>query len=232
MRVDSPTALALRHCEDIKNINPDLIGQAYISVDEMKRRWNDNFEENYNKVKNAVMSTEGIVMVHENQPIEAVFYSMSAGKTEDAKNVWGRELSYIKSVDSSVDEAAPNFIAYAEFSNQEFANRLSPNLSGASKENIVESFKISGISEAGYVTEVEVCGVKLTGRKIREIFNLRSTNFTVEKTGEKVIFTTKGYGHGAGMSQYGANFMAKDGYSYEEILSHYYIGISLNKAKK
>ncbi|MBS5794334.1 MAG: SpoIID/LytB domain-containing protein [Lachnospirales bacterium] len=153
----------------------------------------------------------------------------SAGITEVSENIWGKNLPYIKSVDSKVDEKAPNFIYKTSIPNSQIIETLSKKYPDLDKNNIISSFDITKRSQADYVLEVTVCGKKINGRDIRTMFGLRSTNFTIEKTKDSINFTTKGYGHGAGMSQYGANFMAQDGSSYEEILMHYYDGISLQK---
>ncbi|WP_250278954.1 stage II sporulation protein D [[Clostridium] colinum] len=221
---------AYKRIDDInKPVDHNSIGQAYNSIEQMKNKWGSNFDNYYNKVKNAVYETEGIIMMYENEPIEAVFHSTSAGITEVSENIWGKNLPYIKSVDSKVDEKAPNFIYTTSIPNSQIIDTLSKKYSNLDKNKIISSFDITKRSEADYVLEVTVCGKKISGRDIRTMFGLRSTNFTIEKTKDSINFTTKGYGHGAGMSQYGANFMAQDGSSYEEILLHYYDGITLQK---
>ena len=217
----------------IKNINdfidPTKIGQAYNSIEQMKQKWGNNFNNYYNKVKDAVYLTSGIVMTYNNEPIEAVFHSTSAGVTEVSENIWGKNLPYIQSVDSKVDENAPNFTYTIKIENDKFIKEISKKFPKINKNKIIDSFKITKRSSADYVLEVDVLGNKLTGREVRTMFNLRSTNFTIKKNKDGIEFTTKGYGHGAGMSQYGANFMAKDGNNYIDILNHYYVGVSLDK---
>ncbi len=221
---------AYKRIDDInKEVDYKSIGQAYNSIEELKGKWGDNFDTYYAKVKNAVYGTQGIIMMYDNEPIEAVFHSTSAGVTEVSENIWGKSLPYIKSVDSKVDEQAPNFIYKASIPNSQIIDTLSKKYPEMDKNNIISSFEIGERSEAGYVLNVNVCGKKINARDIRTMFGLRSTNFTIEKTKDSINFTTKGYGHGAGMSQYGANFMAQEGSSYEEILLHYYDGISLQK---
>lgn len=213
----------------IDNINDEVnhneIGQAYNSIEEMKAKWGNNFNEYYNKIRNCVYETKGMIMTYENEPIEAVFHSTSAGITELSENIWGRNLPYIKSVDSKVDENAPNFMYTTKIENSKIINEISKKFNNIEKNKIIETFEIKNRSDAGYVLEVEVCGKIISGRDIRTMFNLRSTNFTIKKNKDSIEFTTKGYGHGAGMSQYGANFMAQDGKNYIEILNHYYKGI-------
>lgn len=212
-----------------ETIDYKKIGQAYNSIDEMKKKWGNNFDEYYKKVRDAVYETKGIVMLYNNEPIEAVFHSTSAGITEVSENIWGRSLPYIKSVDSKVDENAPNFTYTTKIDNQHFIKKIVDKFPEIDKNKIINTFQIKKRSKAGYVLEVDICGQKMTGREIRELFNLRSSNFIIKKNKENIEFTTKGYGHGAGMSQYGANFMAKDGKTYEQILLHYYKDIILEK---
>lgn len=216
-----------------KNINetidPTKIGQAFNTLDEMKNKWGKNFDKNYKKIKDIVYSTKGLVMLYENEPIEAVFHSTSAGMTETAENIWGKNLPYIKSVDSKVDENAPNFYFTTKISNNEFIKKIANKFNDLDKNKILKTFNIKKRSNAGYVLEVEICGKSISGREIRNIFGIRSTNFTIEKNKDYIIFKTKGYGHGAGMSQYGANFMAKEGKTFSEILNHYYKGIIIEE---
>lgn len=221
---------AYKRIDDInKEVNHNDIGQAYNSISQMKDKWGDNFNEYYNKVRNSVYETKGIIMTYEDEPIEAVFHSTSAGVTEVSENIWGRNLPYIKSVDSKVDENAPNFTYTTKVSKDKIVNEILKKFPKIDKNKIIDSFNITKRSNADYVLEVDILGNKLTGREIRTMFNLRSTNFTIKKNKDSIEFTTKGYGHGAGMSQYGANFMAKDGKNYIEILNHYYVGVSLDK---
>lgn len=222
----SARTYAYRRIDDVnEDIDYKNIGQAYYSIDDMKKRWGDKFDSYYSKIQKAVNDTKGIIMMYNGEPIEAVFHSTSGGKTEVSENIWGKKLPYIKSVDSSVDENAPNFISVKRIPNNEFINKISSKLKNINKKQIVDTFEIKERSNAGYVLKVATAGYIITGRELREMFSLRSTNFIVEKQKNNMVFTTKGYGHGAGMSQYGANFMAEEGDTYEKILKHYYSDI-------
>ncbi len=199
---------------------PYDIYQAYCSVDDMKQKWGDSFDKYYEKISSAVKATKGEIMIYENEPVLAVFHSTSAGKTENSENIWGGEVSYLKSVDSSFDENAPNFLETVSFDIDEIKEKLGDT-----------SFNIKERTEAGYVKTVVVGDIEFTGREVREMLGLRSSNFDVEIKDNKAYFTTKGFGHGAGLSQYGANFMAQNGSTYTEILNHYYTDIDLAKIK-
>lgn len=225
---------AVKHLENKEKIEPDSIGQAYITVEEMKKNWGKNFEKNYDKINSAVESTRGQIMIYNNEPIEAVFHSTSAGVTETAENIWGGTLPYIKSVDSSLDKNAPNFETDTKVKISDFINIIKSKYKNINltNENILNKINIKERSQAGYVTKVEIDSQPFTGMEIRQLFKLRSTNFTIKEENGYIIFHTKGYGHGAGMSQYGANFMAKEGSKYNEILNHYYIDIEIQTIRK
>ncbi len=212
------------------NAVPYDIGQAYLSIEEMQQKWGDNFSTYYNKISEAVDSTRGEIMTYENEPILAVFHAESAGKTEAAENVWTQEIPYLKSVDSSFDKNAPNFETSISFTYDEFIKRFSNQYGDLSlhKDTLPQQLKILSHTPAGYVQQMQVGNQTLTGREVRETLHLRSSNFTIQTEDNTIIFTTKGYGHGAGMSQYGAEFMAKEGKTYQQILQHYYTGISFS----
>ncbi|MGN0135463.1 stage II sporulation protein D [Anaerotignum sp.] len=196
------------------------VGQAYITPEEQKQKWGENYAFYAGKIRNAVRATAGEIMVYEGEPILAAFHAQSAGKTEDAENVWNSSVPYLKSVDSSGDRNAPDNETTVTFSVKEISEKL-----GCEAKEI----SVLGRTDAGYVTEVRAGGKVFTGRELREVLGLRSTNFTVEKKGDMFLFTVLGYGHGAGMSQYGAAFFAEEGMEYHEILRHYYTDIDFRK---
>ena len=206
-------------------------GQAYNSVNDMREKWGNNFDEYYNKIKSAVDDTEGEIMIYDGEPILAVFHAISGGKTESAANIWSQDEPYLKSVDSSMDETSDEYIQEETIP----VNTVISKLQAAKPSMAVSSGSLEGQmqiierTEAGYVKEIQIGNAVFTGREVRELLGLRSSDFTVRQEGENMIFTTKGYGHGAGMSQYGANELAKEGMDYHEILEYYYTGISFLK---
>lgn len=216
-------------------IHPEEIGQAYLSVEELKKQWGKNFPVYYKKISDAVDATYGEIMVYEEEPILAVFHAESAGKTETAENVWEQSIPYLQSVDSSLDEKAPDFEKQVTFTCQEAANTLSSRFAGLGldADNLQNQLQIKNRSSSGYIQEIQVGSKILTGKQVREALGLRSANFAISyPTNNTLCFTTKGYGHGAGMSQYGASFMAEDGNNYREILQHYYTGIDFKEWEK
>ena len=196
------------------------VGQAYITTEEQKKKWGENYAFYAGKIRNAVRATAGEIMVYNGEPILAAFHAQSAGKTEDAENVWNEAVPYLKSVNSMDDKNAPDNKTVVTFSAKEISNKLGCDL---------EEISILSRTEAGYVDDVQAGDKILTGRKVREALGLRSANFTIEKKENDIIFTVFGYGHGAGMSQYGASFLAEKGMDYHEILNHYYTDIQFEK---
>lgn len=206
------------------------VGQAYCTEAEQRKKWGKAYESCSEKVKRAVRETEGEIMVYGGEPILAAFHAQSRGKTEAAENVWKHSLPYLKSVDSKGDCSAPNHEAERRISAEELLNLLCRK--GKPKQSVAEmSVSVKSRTAAGYVKEAEAGGLLFKGTELRALLGLRSADFTVSRQGNEFVFLTKGFGHGAGMSQYGAAFLAEQGKSYREILKHYYTGIGFRKAE-
>ena len=203
------------------------VDQSFITEQKAREKWGDNAEEYIAKIKKAVAETEGELICYKGEPITAFYHAISGGKTEDPKNVWGKALPYLKPTLSTGDTLAKNYITEVIFTAEELAEKLSGEvkLSGE-PEKFFGDFKTT---ESGTVSEIKVCSEKISGFKIQSLLCLRSANFEVKYADEKFIFTVKGAGHGVGMSQNGANFMANQGSSYKEILTYYYNGCSVEK---
>ena len=176
-------------------------------------------------------STKGEVMEYNGEPILAVFQSTSAGETETAGNIWNYDLPYLVSAESEGDTYAPGYEVSAVFTPSDIISKIKekyPEFS-AEKNGLFKSIVINSRSDAGYVTSVAVGNMTFTGKQLREALGLRSANFTVEEDNGSIVFITKGFGHGAGMSQYGAKYMAENGSDYKQILNHYYKDITIAK---
>ena len=199
----------------------DVTNQVYITTTDMQKKWGSDYEYYYNRIKDAVLETKDLVMEYDGEVISAYYFAMSNGYTEDASLVFGETHDYLESVDSTWDENVNNFEVTTTFSKEEFCEKLSLDCSNIAIENIVRS-------ATNRVNSITINNQEFKGTKIRSLLNLRSTDFDIDIT-DKVTITTKGYGHGVGMSQYGANEMAKKGYTYEEILNYYYKGIDIVK---
>lgn len=204
-------------------------GQAYLSKEELKKKWGENFYTYYDKIARAVEETKDQIMTYEEEPIEAVFHSTSAGITQSAKDVWEVDVPYLKSVESTGDEEAPSFEYETVLSKQEVYRLLKDKYPDLVIQDLMQQIQIIERNSGGYIKKIQIGNKLLSGEEIRKLFNLRSSCFAIKEEGDNLIFTTKGYGHGAGMSQYGANSMAKQGKDYQEILTHYYQGVQIKE---
>lgn len=179
--------------------------------------------ENVEKIRNAVLATSGQVLCYDGSLIEATYFSCSGGSTEDAAAVWGADFPYLQAVDSPGEEEAAYYRDSIAFTSGELEERLGIMLRGSPSdwtEGIV-------YTEGGGVETIRIGGETFSGTQLRSLLGLRSTAFTIETEADGLLFTTRGYGHRVGMSQYGADAMAAQGSTYEEILSHYYQGTEL-----
>ena len=204
--------------------------QAYKSVSELKKQYGDKFEENWRKLSDAVESVIDYVITYDDQPIVAAYHSMSNGETEAAASVWGQDVPYLQPAESDGDLLAPNYQTEQSFSVQEVREKLTQQIPEIQlSENPSDWFAVKSHTASGAVDQIAVGDQVETGQKIRTIFGLKSASFEISVQGEQIIFTTKGYGHGVGMSQYGANYLAQQGNSFQEILEHYYSGVKICK---
>ncbi len=218
--------------------DPELLGadisndsskyQAYFTPEQAKAFYGEGYDAYYKKAADAVDATGNDVLVYEGEPIVAAFHSTSGGKTESAEVVWGSPVDYLVPVDSESDEKSPTYLDEKTFTEAEVKARLEAALRDAELgDDPSEWIKINEKSASGTVTEMTAGGAKLTGTEFRKIFSLRSANFTVSYEDGLFTVTTRGSGHGVGMSQYGANAMAEAGSDYKEILLHYYKGAEI-----
>lgn len=203
--------------------------QAYISEERAMENWGDAAAGNEAKVEEAVRQTDGQTILYGGVPILAVFHSSSAGQTRAAGEVWVSDLPYLQPVDSPEDdETIPNYYSRAEFTPEEFREKIHSSYPEADLTGDVSGWLKNAVTDAsGSVETVEVGGVTVKGTAMRTILGLRSACFTWEVQDGKLVFFVTGFGHGVGMSQYGANRMAREGADYVEILTHYYTGVSV-----
>ena len=218
---------ALKQMENNKDnyydVTDNVLSQVYSSNDRLKDRWKDNYDEYYNKIKSIVEDTKGEYISYNDDFIYAFFFSTSNGYTEDNVNVFGQDLPYLKMVDSSFDESeTDSFYSYTEYTKEEFYKLLGLDYSEQlSIDNIVRS-------PSNRVISIDINGITFKGRDFQKQLSLKSNDFTVEDDG-LIKITNKGYGHGVGMSQYGANALAKQSKNYKEILEYYYQGTEIKK---
>ena len=197
--------------------------QAYISVEDYLQSRGD--QQDVDKVTDAVLQTEGLVVTYRGKLAETTYFSCSGGRTEDAAAVWGSDIPYLQAVDSPGEEGAAGYSKTVHFSSAAFADALGRELTGTPAEWLGEVT----YSQGGGVATMVIGGKSYTGVQLRKLLKLNSTAFTMEAKGEEIHITTRGHGHRVGMSQYGADAMAVTGSSYREILAHYYPGTAIDK---
>ncbi|HIT21755.1 MAG TPA: stage II sporulation protein D [Candidatus Scybalousia intestinigallinarum] len=213
---------ALKRISSGQKLTDTVSTQAYKDNNQLRREWQRNFDTYYNKIKLAVTSTDNMTIKYNGAYIDAVYHSTSNGRTEDAIHVWGNSVPYLKSVESSWDRNASSYLRTEEKELSVLLTLLGIDLSDES------SIEIISRNASGRVSSVRIGNKNYSGVELRNLLGLRSADFDLEVQNNKVIITTRGYGHGVGMSQYGAKGMAENGYNYQQILRHYYQGISLS----
>mgnify|MGYP001622947219 FL=1 len=202
--------------------------QAYIDPDQAAANWGDNGAAYTAKITSAVSETDGMAVLYDGQPIQAVFFSSAAGRTVDAVEVWGNSVPYLTGVDSPEGDEVPNYHSTVTFTLEEFKSKLLAQYPDADLSGDPAGwFQNTVPNSAGGVEQVDVGGVTVSGGALRTLLGLRSTSFTVTAGSQGVTFSVTGYGHGVGMSQYGANALAKQGKTYDEILKWYYTGVEV-----
>ena len=212
-----------------RNINNDydvvdtVLNQVYLDNNYLLSVWSDSYINNINKIRTAVLSTIGEYISYDGKVAEALFFSTSSGVTENSEDVFNGKVEYLRSVDSHWDETSPAYTSTYTFELNDFCNEL--NIECSKKLNI----EIIDKTETGRIKEIKINNKELTGNYICSKLSLKSTYFDIIQEDNKIIIKNKGFGHGVGMSQYGANGMAKEGYTYDQILKHYYKNIEIKK---
>lgn len=211
----------------------DVHCQVYRTVDELRRLKGDAWiESDYKKICSAVEETSAQVMYYQGSLVEQpLFHSASGGKTENSEDVFASALPYLRSVESPYEEEAPHQQESVSVGLSTFVSKIKK-IDPAAGEINKNTIKIVSRSEGGRVSGLQAGNAFVSGRKIRDLFGLCSANFEIKVTDSDIVFTTTGYGHGVGMSQYGANGMAKNGASYLDILTHYYSGVEVRAAEE
>lgn len=214
---------ALKAKQTGKKLTDTVSTQSYIDIDQMKNKWENSFNTYYNKIKNAVENTNGEYLSYNGNYIEALYHSTNNGKTESSLDVFGNYYPYLISVSSEYDKNASSYLRTINTPLDTISNKLGLNLNNDSVISILS------YTDGGNIKEININGNNFSGKKVRELLGLRSADFDISISDNNANITTRGYGHGVGMSQYGANGMANAGYSYKDILSHYYPGATLTK---
>ena len=211
------------NADNYYDVTDDTYSQVYSDIDTLRYRWGDSFDQNYSRIKNIVDSTRGQYVSYDGDIIYAFFFSTSNGYTEDNKDVFGADLPYLKVVDSSFDEEETDrFSVTTTFSKEEFYNDLDIPYS----DDLVVSDIVR--TSSNRVSSLNINGYYFNGISFQYKLGLRSNDYSIIDNGN-IEITTKGFGHGVGLSQYGANALAKRNKNYEEILKYYYQGTELKK---
>ncbi|QUO37227.1 stage II sporulation protein D [Dysosmobacter sp. Marseille-Q4140] len=217
------------HGEEADICTDSTCCQAYIAEDRARENWGADADENEAKIEAAVHDTDGETILYDGVPILAVFHSSSAGQTRTAGEVWVSDLPYLQAVSSPEQgDAIPNYYSRAEFTAEQFREKVLSALPEADLSGPMDTWLQNAVTDtAGSVETVEVGGVAVKGSTVRSILGLRSACFEWEIQEQTLVFYVTGFGHGVGMSQYGANQMAAEGADYREILTHYYTGVTV-----
>lgn len=206
--------------------------QAWISKDDRLARWEESQREsNWQKIVSAVNDTKGKVITYDNKPIDAFFHSNSGGVTEVPVNVWGgTEYPYLQSVETSGEDAYTQYSSEVVLTQEQLINKLKEKYSDISIDfSNSDDIKIMEYTESTRVKTVKFGNHEISGVEARSLLGLRSTNFEISIDGDNIKFSVKGYGHGVGMSQTGADSMAKQGSSAEDIIKHFYTGVEISE---
>lgn len=203
--------------------------QAYSSDEKLKKNWGTNYRSNMTKIVNAVESTSGQALYYNGELIEALYHAASGGQTEDSENVFASSQPYLRGVKSTNEKGSSHMTGTVTLTKSKFASTINKQWPRAklNANKLKEQFKIIEHYDSGRVKSVKLNKITVTGREFRTILGLDSAMFSFELQGDNVIIRTLGYGHGVGMSQAGANGMAKSGSDYREILLYYYTGVEI-----
>lgn len=205
--------------------NPDHC-KAWTPTDKLREQWGGDFDMYWNKISSCVEQTAGVVMTYDGALVNAVFHSTSSGSTESAKDVWGGDVPYLVSVQSQGDELSPKYSDSVTMSIEEYKNKILDEYPEAAWDGGELITNITRSSAGGIIT-LETGGVTIKATQFRTMFSLRSTNIEFSYDEDSITMSTKGNGHGVGMSQYGANYLASTGMGYEDILKTYYTGVDV-----
>ena len=201
-----------------------IINQVYLDNDYLKSAWGSDYTENINKLREVVNETSLEYLAYDGEVIDALFFSTSNGYTETASMVFNVDLPYLQSVKSSWDEKTSSaFRSITTIPIEDFYNKLDLEYSDSLDVKILKR------SSTNRIISLSINGIEFTGKTLYDKLRLKSTDFSLKKDGNNIVVSTVGYGHGVGMSQYGAEGMAEEGYDYKDILKYYYTGTTIKK---
>lgn len=207
--------------------------QGYYTDEQLKEKWGDKYDKYYEKIAAAVDAVYGEIITYDGKPIVAAYCAIAPGRTESAEVIWQGDVPYLQSVVSPGDKLAPDYSSTVIFTAEQLKQALSADSQITLSDNPSEWISNITLSEnkTGVVKSLTVGSKEITGTAMRRLLSLRSPAFSVEYKDGSFIFNVEGYGHCVGMSQYSADYMAKSGSNYKEILKHYYKGIKIEKSR-
>ncbi len=218
---------ALKQMDYNKNKDYDVVNtinnQVYLSDEYLHKVWGNEYSNKIDKIKRAVSETHNEYLDYHGSVAEAMFFSTSVGYTENSEDVFANEVPYLRSVASTWDDISPVYTVTYNMTLSDFYIKLGLNYSDTIRLQVITK------TSTGRVKKVNINGFVFDGDMVKQKLGLRSNYFVIKQNGKNVLITTKGYGHGVGMSQYGAQAMALQGYKYDEILSYYYNGTIIKK---
>ncbi len=209
--------------DKVYDVVDTVLNQVYLDDEHLRTVWKDDYNNNINKIKKAVLETHNEYLEYDGKVVDAMFFSTSVGFTENSEEVFPNEVPYLRSVESKWDEISPVYEVNYSFDLKDFYQKL--DLDYNDKVNLEVIDKTS----TGRIKKIKINNKLFDGSEVVNKLELRSNHFTINQNNDKVHIVTKGYGHGVGMSQYGAQGMALEGYKYDEILKHYYQDVKIKK---
>ena len=215
----------IRNKDNDYDVVDTTLNQVYLDDEILKQKWGNDYNDNINKIKDAVSSTAYQYITYDGELAEALFFSTSSGLTENSEDVFISFVPYLRSVESPYDSISPAFNNIEDYTYDIFCNLL------GIKYQTNFDIQIIDKTLAGRVKKIKINEKIFDGSEVASLLGLKSSNFNIELADGKIYITTKGFGHGVGMSQYGAEGMANLGFTYDEILKHYYTGIKIEKIK-
>lgn len=202
----------------------DNKSSPYMTLEELEKLWGNEYNRNYSKIQKAVEETKNMVITYNNATVQPVYHLQNAGITQMPIDIWELDVPYLESVESKWDEIAPDLIQEKEYTSQELVSKINEKYDDLVLQpySLETQIQIIERSQGGYVKSIQVGNQLMSGDDFRKVLDLRSSCFAISYNNSQVTVVTKGVGHGVGLSQYGANQMAKEGKGYEEILKYYF----------
>ena len=207
--------------------------RPYMSTDQLRKLWATDYNRNYSILQKAVEDTKNMIITYNKEPVQPVYHMQSAGITQTPMDIWGLDVPYLESVESKWDEGAPDLIQEKTYNAQSLVDKINQNYDAQVMQaySLETQIQIIERTQGGYVKSIQVGNELMSGEDFRKLLDLRSSCFKIEYQGSDISIITKGAGHGVGLSQYGANQMAKEGKTAQEILTYYFPKTTIDQQK-